>query len=148
MFKFLLFLPFLAQAQKIDPCTSGKNITFDGKTYGTRYITVIEGTGNGLDHANTKVSANVAGSLESTGSTFWNSSACAFAPCPPFDYTFNATQRRLIVGFDVGSFGMKAGETRKLCIPEYEGYGPTVSKPGIPRGSTLIFNIECLTIGK
>ena len=35
----------------------------------------------------------------------------------------DATPRQLIVGFDVGSFGMLVGETRKLCIPPVEGYG-------------------------
>ena len=131
---------------KINPCTAGKNIIFDGKTYGTRYVTEIPGQGPALTGANVKVKANVAGTL-TDGSTFWNSSTCAFAPCPPFAYTFNATVRHLIVGFDVGSYGMKVGETRKLCIPYNEGYGPKGKPPVIPPSATLIFELTCLSIG-
>ena len=127
---------------QIDPCTSGKNITLDGKTYDTKYAIEIpspEGTKRHVDGINTPVSARVIGTL-ANGSVFWDSKG-------PFEYNFNATPRHLIVGFDVGSYGMKVGETRKLCIPENEGYGPAGRPPVIPPDSTLIFQLECLSVG-
>ena len=126
----------------IDPCTSGTNITFDGKTYGTKYAIETPappGSDQSVNGVNTPVSARVIGTL-ANGSVFWDSKGA-------FAYNFNATPRHLIVGFDVGSYGMKVGETRKLCIPENEGYGPAGKPPVIPPAATLIFQLECLSVG-
>jgi FKBP-type peptidyl-prolyl cis-trans isomerase len=129
-------------AAAVDPCTDGKNVTLDGKTYLTRYI-IEKAAPSGSAAVATKdekVSADVLLTLEATGAVVWNSSGA-------FDYNFNATPRKLIVGFDVGSYGMMVGETRKLCIPEEEGYGPAGRPPTIPGGATLLFELNCLTVG-
>jgi hypothetical protein len=142
----LLCLPIFSTAHRqqhdIDPCTAGTNITFDGKTYGTKYAIETPappGSDQSVDGVNTPVSARVIGTL-ANGSVFWDSKGA-------FAYNFNATPRHLIVGFDVGSYGMKVGETRKLCIPENEGYGPAGKPPVIPPAATLIFQLECLSVG-
>lgn len=125
-----------------NPCTDGKNVTLDGETYLTRYV-IEKAAPAGSAAVSTKdqpVSADVILSLEATGVVVWNSSG-------PFNYNFNATPRHLIVGFDVGSYGMLEGETRKLCIPAGEGYGPKGRPPTIPGGATLLFELECLKVG-
>jgi FKBP-type peptidyl-prolyl cis-trans isomerase len=58
-------------------------------------------------------------------------------------YNFNATPRHLIEGFDVGSYEMKQGEKRSLCIPFAEGYGPKGRPPTIPPAATLILDLTC-----
>ena len=60
---------------------------------------------------------------------------------------FQTFQRELIFGFDVGSYGMRVGETRKLCIPAAEGYGPNGKPPTVPGDATLLFDLECLSVG-
>ena len=137
----ILISAVLGAAKSIDPCTAGTNITLDGKTYLTRYV--IEKAAPAGSTAVTKkdqtVTADVLLTLAATGAIVWNSSG-------PFSYNFNATPRHLIVGFDVGSYGMRVGETRKLCIPEEEGYGPAGKPPTIPGGATLIFELKCLAV--
>jgi protein-disulfide isomerase len=63
----------------------------------------------------------------------------------PFAFILGAGQ--VIKGWDQGLVGMQVGETRKLVIPPNLAYGPT-GRPGIPPSSTLIFEIELLTIEK
>ncbi len=54
---------------------------------------------------------------------------------------------RVIQGWDIGVLGMKIGEKRKLTIPSKLGYG-TASVGLIPVNSTLIFEVELLSIQK
>jgi len=61
----------------------------------------------------------------------------------PFDFTIGKGQ--VIRGWDQGVAGMKAGERRKLVIPPSLAYGPG-GRPGIPPNSTLVFEIELLSI--
>jgi hypothetical protein len=105
--------------------------------YKSKVLVVATGPAGAADvkAPNTRVSATVVGKLESDGSTFWKSQG-------DFDYVYGETPRHLIVGFDVGSYGMKKGETRMVCIPPEEGYGP-VGRPGIPSNSTLVFTLGC-----
>jgi FKBP-type peptidyl-prolyl cis-trans isomerase len=125
-----------------DPCVSGTNVTLDDKTYLTRYVieTAAPAGSATVMTKDQKVTADVLLTLEATGAVVWNSSG-------PFAYNFNATPRGLIVGFDVGSYGMMVGETRKLCIPYEEGYGPAGKPPTIPGGATLLFELKCLSVG-
>ena len=63
----------------------------------------------------------------------------------PFAFTLGATQ--VVVGFEQGVVGMKVGGTRRLIIPPHLGYGGNINGP-IPPNSTLIFEVEMLTIQK
>ena len=66
---------------------------------------------------------------------------------------FSLGTGQLIEGFEEGIRGMKVGGIRRLTIPPEIGYGsqeipanPAQGFPGIPAGSTLIFEIELLDI--
>ena len=61
----------------------------------------------------------------------------------PFRFTVGAGQ--VIKGWDEGLMGMKIGGKRKLTIPPELGYGNRDNGP-IPANSTLIFEIDLLTI--
>ena len=49
-------------------------------------------------------------------------------------------------GWDQGLLGMCEGERRKLVIPSDLAYGDVGSKPSIPGGATLVFEIELIRI--
>lgn len=54
---------------------------------------------------------------------------------------------QLIVGWDEGIPGMKVGGKRKLTIPAHKAYGDrNIGK--IPANSTLIFDVELISIDK
>lgn len=60
-------------------------------------------------------------------------------------FTFILDEGSVIRGFDVGVLGMRVGEKRKITIPPELSYG-SVELSGIPANSTLIYEIELLTI--
>ena len=61
----------------------------------------------------------------------------------PFQFTAGIGQ--VIKGFDNGVLGMKVGEKKRIIINPEDGYGDkTVG--AIPPNSTLIFDVELLTV--
>jgi FKBP-type peptidyl-prolyl cis-trans isomerase len=61
----------------------------------------------------------------------------------PFSFVLGAGQ--VIKGWDRGVVGMKVGGTRVLTIPPELAYGANAIG-GIPSNSTLIFNVELLSV--
>jgi FKBP-type peptidyl-prolyl cis-trans isomerase len=64
----------------------------------------------------------------------------------PFPYTLG--QNQVIKGWELGLLGMKVGEKRRLTIPPELAYGSQSPSPLIPANSTLVFEIDMLSINK
>ena len=54
--------------------------------------------------------------------------------------------RELIAGWIIALQQMRVGDRWEIYIPAEQGYG-RLSQPGIPGGSTLVFDIELLGVG-
>lgn len=61
-------------------------------------------------------------------------------------FSFEVGAGRVIKGWDAGLLGMKVGGRRKLTIPPSLGYGSRGAPPTIPADSTLLFDIELISI--
>jgi len=101
---------------------------------GVKFATIVEGSGTGIQSGQT-ASMLYTGYLARNGKIFDDSSLHGGTP-----FTFMVGVGQVIPGFDMGTIGMKVGETRIIFIPPAEGYG---KKPNgsIPGNSTLIFVI-------
>lgn len=63
-------------------------------------------------------------------------------------FTFTLGAGQVIKGWDIGVKGMKVGGKRKLTIPSDLAYGSQAVGGVIPANSTLIFEVELLSVGK
>ena len=61
-------------------------------------------------------------------------------------FTFRLGAGQVIAGWDQGVAGMRVGEVRKLTIPPELGYGDSGFPPVIPPRSTLVFEVELLSV--
>ena len=106
---------------------------------GVKVATIAPGSGPQIQAGQT---ANVlyTGYLAKNGRIFDDSLAHGGAPLP---FTLGAGQ--VVPGFDMGTAGMRVGETRILLIPPAEGYGSAANGP-IPGNSTLIFVVTLASI--
>lgn len=62
----------------------------------------------------------------------------------PFSFQLGAGN--VISGWDKGIVGMKVGGKRKLVIPADLAYGAQSPSPDIPANSTLVFEVELLSV--
>lgn len=60
-------------------------------------------------------------------------------------FNFGLGRGEVIKGWDLGIAGMQIGGERRLTIPASLAYG-SQSLPGIPKNSTLIFDVKLLTM--
>lgn len=86
------------------------------------------------------ISIHYVASIAETGTEFDSSRARK----QPFELDLG--KGRVIKGWDQGMIGMRVGGMRKVTIPPSFGYGPPGAPPLIPPKSTLIFEIELLSI--
>jgi hypothetical protein len=95
-------------------------------------------------HEGDTVVVHAAGTVEQSGAKFWNTRDAGQSA-----FTYQAGVGAVITGWDMGVLGMTVGEVRRLRIPAEEGYGGAGFPAwGIPPGSTLLFEIEVLSIVK
>ncbi len=94
------------------------------------------GTGTPAKNGDT-VNVNYVGKLTS-GQIFDQSKGT------PFSFQLGAG--RVIKGWDQGLLGMKPGSKRTLTIPPSLAYGPRGMPPVIPPSSTLVFDVEMISI--
>ena len=127
---------FLAENAKKDGIRT-KTITLpDGKQAELQYRVLAEGTGD-IPKSTDTVSVNYRGTLID-GKEFDNS---AKHPNPPAKFPVGGVVR----GWTEALQMMKVGAKWQLYLPAALAYGET-GRPGIPPGSTLIFEMELLGI--
>ncbi len=105
---------------------------------GLKYVDLVQGDGPSPQTGQT-VSVNYVGTL-TNGNKFDSS----YDHGKPFDFRIGTGS--VIKGWDEGVMSMKVGGKRKLTIPPALGYGFHGSPPNIPGNSTLLFEIELLSV--
>ena len=105
---------------------------------GLKYVDVTEGTGP-TPRAGQQLAVHYRGTLQD-GREF-DSSYNRGTP-----YVFRIGTGTVIKGWDEGLMTMKAGGKRKLIVPPSLGYGPRGNPPNIPGNSTLLFDVELVSI--
>lgn len=121
--------PELGEENKITEVTTAS---------GLRYVDLVEGSGPSPRPGQT-LSVHYTGTLED-GTKFDSS----------YDrgrqFEFRIGTGSVIKGWDEGLMSMKQGGKRKLIIPPILGYGARGSPPTIPGNSTLIFDVELMSV--
>ncbi len=110
---------------------------------GLQYVDVAVGSGGTVAQSGNRVRVRYTGWL--TNNKFFDTSVGG----PPLEFILG--QKAVIDGFDEGIRGMRPGGKRRLIIPPSLGYGsqPVTNNAGvvvIPANSTLIFDVELLTV--
>jgi FKBP-type peptidyl-prolyl cis-trans isomerase FkpA len=108
---------------------------------GLKYQDLVVGNGP-MAEEGTRVVVNYTGWL-TDGSKFDSSYDPGHQPLP---FTIGAGM--VIRGWDEGVKGMRVGGKRKLTIPPDLAYGERGHPPVIPANSTLVFEVEFLSVQK
>lgn len=87
------------------------------------------------------VTVHYVGTLQTTGAKFDSSRDRGKG------FSFKLGGGQVIQGWDQGVAGMKIGGLRKLTIPPHLAYGDRGFPGAIPPSSTLIFEVELLSVG-
>lgn len=101
--------------------------------------TLTEGAGEALTKTGDVISVNYKGTL--ADNTVFDSSYDRGEPI-----TITLGQNSVIAGWEQGLLNMKVGEKRRLIIPPGLAYGAEGKGPTIPPNSTLIFEVELVSI--
>ncbi len=108
---------------------------------GLQYGDITVGTGPVVKTGD-KVTMQYTGWLQSTGVRFDTSRQAGRGPFP-----LTLGQHQVIQGWEEGIPGMRVGGKRRLIIPPALGYGAQGYPPTIPANSTLVFDVEVVSIG-
>lgn len=100
-------------------------------------------TGEGVAKSGDTVSMNYTGRLQN-GTVFDSNVDPKFNHVEPFIFNLGAGQ--VIAGWDKGIVGMKVGEKKTLTIAPGDAYGANGIPGVIPPNSTLIFDVELVSI--
>ena len=106
---------------------------------GLRYIDLTPGTG-AKPNKGDSITVQYTGWL-STGGKPFDSSRSRGQPA-----TFTIGTGAVIPGWDEAVITMKSGGKRKLIIPPALGYGKAGQPPVIPANSTLVFDVELISV--
>lgn len=118
--------------------TKLQNFTPVEKVDSLQSVDLVPGTGAEVKATDT-VTAHYTGALAKDG-TIFQSSLDTGQP-------FTSALSGLIVGWQQGIPGMKAGGTRRLMIPAALAYGDQ-AQSGIPANSDLVFDIELISVSQ
>lgn len=127
-------------SQNVNPTNNSVEQQNNNMTQNLKVEVLKQGTGDEAKNGD-KVSVHYTGILEN--GTKFDSSVDRGTP-----FEFNLGAGQVIQGWDLGVLGMKIGEKRKLTIPSNLAYGAQEVGGVIPPNSTLIFEVEMLSIVK
>ena len=109
---------------------------------GLQYVDYVVGKGDTPKNGQ-QVTVNYTGRL--TDSTIFDSNVLEkFGHVQPF--TFTIGQHQVISGWDEGLSSMHVGGKRKLIIPSKLAYGERAVGGVIPANSTLVFDVELVSV--
>lgn len=132
--------PAEAQPASSEPASAANPTNSNDKKMKLEIKTTQAGSGDRTVKSGDTISVQYTGKL-TDGTVF---DATSKHGGTPFDFTIG--QGQVIKGWDQGLLGMKVGEKRTITIPADLGYGATGAGSSIPPNSTLIFDVELVSI--
>lgn len=126
---------------------SGSAATSAGQVSALQSTDLTVGTGEAAD-ANDTVVVHYTGWIYSANATDGKATQFDTSRTIGTPLTFKLGTGVVIQGWDQGLVGMKAGGTRRLVIPASMAYGVFGSGITIPGNSTLVFDVELVSVTK
>ncbi len=106
---------------------------------GVRYVELRAGKGE-QPHAGARVTVHYTGRFASTGKVFDSSRGKK-----PWSWTWGKPGQ-VIAGYELGLASARVGARRQITIPPEHAYGKQGYKKIIPPDSTLVFDVELLSV--